>query len=201
MIKTSDINWKKMEGMVPAVVQDLHTGDVLMLGYMNEAAVDQTLSTGKVTFYSRSKQRLWVKGESSGHFLLMETISKDCDDDAILIKARPQGPTCHKGVTSCFTGDIGSSLGFLGRLNELIRKRKEDMPEGSYTTSLFTEGINRMAQKVGEEGVEVALASKDDDQEAFIGECADLFYHTIVLARAKGLGLQDICDKLKQRHS
>lgn len=197
------IDWEKMKGLVPVVVQHSATLEVLMLGYMNEESLDKTVSTGLVTFYSRSKKRLWMKGETSGHTLEVVDIHGDCDQDAILIKAKPNGPTCHKGTTSCFDGNnpSPSSIAFLAELSQLIKTRYQEMPEGSYTTQLFQKGMHKMAQKVGEEGVEVALAAKDEDQDAFLGECADLIYHLIVLARAKGFDLSDISETLRQRHS
>lgn len=200
MMDSSKIDWHKMAGLLPCLVQDARTYDVLMLGYMNEEALAATMATKKVTFFSRSKHRLWQKGETSGHGLDVQEIGYDCDQDALLIKAIPHGPTCHKGVQSCFDGDAGNPFGFLAILDELVASRFLNRPKDSYTTKLFDAGMNRMAQKVGEEGVEVALAAKDDDLAAFKGECADLVFHLMVLARAKGLSFADILATLKDRH-
>lgn len=193
--------WKKMQGLLPAVVQDADTQQVLMLGYMNQEALEQTRESGLVTFYSRSKDRLWQKGESSGHVLRLVQIHSDCDDDALLVLARPQGATCHRGTASCFTEEAAPGLGFLGFLWRLIDERFHERPEGSYTSKLFAAGVQRMAQKVGEEGVEVALAAMVEDHEALAGEAADLFYHLFVLLRGYGLPVEKVFAVLRSRHS
>ena len=191
-------DWSK--GLIPAVVQDADTGLVLMLGYMNEEALAHTRRSGQVTFYSRSKQRLWTKGESSGHFLELVSVSVDCDADTLLVLARPKGPTCHNGTTTCFGEFPGPELAFLGELDRLIETRQRERPAGSYTTKLFDAGTRRIAQKVGEEGVETALAAVAQDADALLGEAADLVYHLTVLLRDKGLGLADVAGKLRERH-
>ncbi len=191
-------DWSK--GLIPAVVQDADTGLVLMLGYMNEEALAHTRRSGQVTFYSRSKQRLWTKGESSGHFLELVSLAVDCDADTLLVLARPRGPTCHNGTTTCFGDFPGPDLAFLGELDRLIETRQRERPAGSYTTKLFDAGTRRIAQKVGEEGVETALAAVAQDADALLGEAADLVYHLTVLLRDKGLGLADVARKLRERH-
>lgn len=188
------------QGLIPAVVQDADTGLVLMLGYMNEEALAHTRRSGQVTFYSRSKQRLWTKGESSGHFLELVSVSVDCDADTLLVLARPRGPTCHNGTTTCFGEFPGPEIAFLGELDRLIETRHRERPAGSYTTKLFDAGTRRIAQKVGEEGVETALAAVEQDADALLGEAADLVYHLTVLLRDKGLGLADVAGKLRERH-
>ena len=194
------IDFEKSGGLVPAIVQDEATLEVLMLGYMDKEAAQKTLESQKVTFYSRSKKRLWQKGESSGHTLDLAGIAYDCDKDTLLIKARPNGPTCHLGSQSCFKDAKRNPLSFLGSLEKTILERKTKMPEGSYTTTLFASGMHKMAQKVGEEGVEVALAAVDSSKERFLSECADLVYHTMVLAAARGQSFKDICAELEKRH-
>lgn len=191
-------DWSK--GLIPAVVQDADTGLVLMLGYMNEEALAHTRRSGQVTFYSRSKQRLWTKGESSGHFLELVSLAVDCDADTLLVLARPRGPTCHNGTTTCFGDFPGPDLAFLGELDRLIETRHRERPAGSYTTKLFDAGTRRIAQKVGEEGVETALAAVAQDADALLGEAADLVYHLTVLLRDKGLGLADVARRLRERH-
>lgn len=189
--------WDKQAGLLPAIVQDASTRRVLMLGYMNREALAQTLRSGRVTFYSRSKQRLWCKGENSGHHLLVTGIEADCDRDTLLVQARPQGPTCHLGSTSCFPSAPGD---FLAELDTLLERRQRERPEGSYTTRLFDGGVRGVAQKVGEEGVETALAAVAQDDEALLGEAADLVYHLLVLLRARGLSLTALESTLRQRH-
>ena len=191
------LSWEKQDGLIPAIVQDAGNGRVLMLGYMNREALAATLSTGKVTFFSRSKQRLWTKGESSGHFLEMVSIETDCDQDTVLIQAYPHGPTCHLDRASCFPEAPGN---FLAELDALIAARERERPEGSYTTRLFESGIRRIAQKVGEEGVETSLAAVAQDDTALLGESADLLYHLIVLLRSRGLSLADAVAVLDARH-
>ena len=181
--------WDKQDGLLPAIVQDAATLRVLMLGYMDRAALAATLASGQVTFYSRSKQRLWTKGESSGHVLALVSVDVDCDADTLLVQARPHGPTCHLDRTSCFPDAPGDGL---AELDVLIAQRERERPPGSYTTRLFEGGIRRIAQKVGEEGVETALAAVAQDDEALLGEAADLLYHLVVALRARGLALDDV---------
>jgi len=192
------LDWSKGDGLLPAIVQDAAALRVLMLGYMNREALEATLASGKVTFYSRSKQRLWTKGESSGHVLEMRAIEADCDNDTLLIRAVPHGPTCHLQRTSCFADAPGS---FLAELDALVARRERERPAGSYTTRLFDEGVRRIAQKVGEEGVETALAAVAQDEAALLGESADLLYHLLVLLRSRGLGLGDVEALLAARHA
>ena len=189
--------WDKQDGLLPAVVQDAATHRVLMLGYMDRAALEATLASGRVTFYSRSRGRLWMKGETSGHTLELVSVTADCDKDALLVQAIPQGPTCHRGTVSCFTEAPGD---FLADLDALIAARHAQRPAASYTTKLFDAGIHRIAQKVGEEGVETALAAVVQDDAALLGEAADLLYHLTVLLRARGLGLRDATVVLRERH-
>jgi phosphoribosyl-ATP pyrophosphohydrolase/phosphoribosyl-AMP cyclohydrolase len=191
------LDWNKQDGLLPAVVQDAATHRVLMLGYMNRDALEATLASGRVTFYSRSRQRLWTKGETSGHTLELVSITADCDNDSLLVQARPNGPTCHRGTASCFAEAPGA---FLAELDALIAMRHDARPQGSYTTQLFEAGIRRIAQKVGEEGVEVALAAVVQDDAALLGEAADLVYHLAVLLRARNLGLDDAIGVLRDRH-
>lgn len=181
--------WDKQDGLLPAIVQDAATLRVLMLGYMDRAALAATLASGHVTFYSRSKQRLWTKGESSGHVLALVSVDVDCDADTLLVQARPHGPTCHLDRTSCFPDAPGDGL---AELDALIAQRESERPQGSYTTRLFEGGIRRIAQKVGEEGVETALAAVAQDDDALLGEAADLLYHLVVALRARGLALDDV---------
>ncbi|MGB3468335.1 MAG: bifunctional phosphoribosyl-AMP cyclohydrolase/phosphoribosyl-ATP diphosphatase HisIE [Cyclobacteriaceae bacterium] len=196
-----NIDFDKGNGLVPAIVQDHITGKVLMLGYMNEEAIAQTKSSGKVTFYSRSKERLWTKGESSGNFLTFKNMMIDCDQDALLIKAIPTGPVCHKGSDTCFKEDNSGNLGFIAKLEEIIKERRESDSDQSYTASLFRKGINKIAQKVGEEAVEVVIEAKDDNDELFTNESADLFFHYLILLQAKGFQLKDILSVLESRHA
>ena len=190
--------WDKQGGLLPAIVQDVRTLRVLMLGYMDRDALAITLRDGRVTFFSRSRQRLWTKGEQSGHVLQLVSIESDCDGDTLLVRADPQGPTCHLGRTSCFEHAGGNALADLDRVIEM---RARERPEGSYTTRLFAEGVRKIAQKVGEEGVETALAAVAEDDAALLGEAADLTYHLLVLLRARGLGLLDLETKLRDRGS
>jgi phosphoribosyl-ATP pyrophosphohydrolase/phosphoribosyl-AMP cyclohydrolase len=193
-----NIDFEKSGGLVPAIVQDALTMQVLMLGYMNREALDKTIAEGKVTFFSRSKQRLWTKGEESGHFLFVEEILTDCDNDTILVKASPQGPTCHTGSYSCFGGKLPK--GFLYELENVIEQRIADKPENSYTSKLFSRGVNKVAQKVGEEAVELVIEAKDDNLVLFKNEAADLLYHFLILLKTKNLKLQDIEEVLVERH-
>lgn len=181
--------WDKQDGLLPAIVQDAATLRVLMLGYMDRAALAATLASGHVTFYSRSKQRLWTKGESSGHVLALVSVDVDCDADTLLVQAHPHGPICHLDRTSCFPDAPGDGL---AELDAFIAQRERERPQGSYTTRLFEGGIRRIAQKVGEEGVETALAAVAQDDDALLGEAADLLYHLVVALRARGLALDDV---------
>jgi phosphoribosyl-ATP pyrophosphohydrolase/phosphoribosyl-AMP cyclohydrolase len=190
---------KGENGLLPAVIQDSITGKVLMLGYMNEEALEKTQSSGKVTFYSRSKQRLWTKGESSSNFLHLVDISLDCDQDTFLIKAKPDGPTCHTGSDTCWD-EKNEGIGFIDQLEAVIEERKNGINEKSYVKSLFDKGINKIAQKVGEEAVEVVIEAKDDNEELFLNESADLLFHYLILLQAKGYKLQDVVKILEERH-
>ncbi|MGZ8313309.1 MAG: bifunctional phosphoribosyl-AMP cyclohydrolase/phosphoribosyl-ATP diphosphatase HisIE [Allosphingosinicella sp.] len=193
--------WDKMDGMLPAVVQDATTLQTLMLGYMTRDALEATLKDGFVTFHSRSKGRLWRKGETSGNSLAVRAVHADCDDDALLVLAEPAGPTCHLGTASCFSEEAAPGLGWLGELARIVRKRSEADPAESYTAKLLAEGPLRIAQKVGEEGVELALAGAAGTREACISEAADLVYHLIVLMQARGFGWEDVVGVLRERHA
>jgi len=195
-----NLDFSKLNGLIPAIIQDANTNTVLMLGFMNQEAYDKTVSSKLVTFYSRTKNRLWTKGEESGNFLDIVSIKQDCDNDTLLIKANPRGPVCHKGTDTCFEEKNGSSTLFLDYLQELICKRKIEMPEGSYTTKLFQKGINKIAQKVGEEAVELVIESKDNNDDLFLNEAADLMYHLLVLLAAKNYKLTDVVGVLETRH-
>lgn len=190
--------WDKQGGLLPAIVQDATGGRVLMLGYMDRDALEATLATGRVTFYSRSRQRLWMKGETSGDILELVSLEADCDGDTLLVQARPHGPTCHLGRASCFAE---APADFLAELDALVARRERERPEGSYSTRLFESGARRIAQKVGEEGVETALAAVAQDDGALLGEAADLVFHLTVLLRARGLGLADVVAVLRDRHA
>ena len=194
------LEWSRMDGLIPAVVQDAATLQLLMLGYMNEEALSQTIESGLVTFYSRSKGRLWTKGETSGHHLKLGAVFADCDGDALLVQAEPQGPTCHLGTQSCFTEEAADGVGWLGRLAGIVAERADADPSESYTAKLLAEGPQRIAQKVGEEGVELALAGASGDREACTEEAADLLYHMTVLMQARGIRWEDIAAVLKARH-
>jgi len=198
MIDTSNVNFKKLNGLVPCVVQDNVTLQVLMLGFMNEEALQKTIQEKRVTFFSRSKQRLWTKGETSGNFLTVVEIILDCDQDTLLIKVRPKGATCHTGTDTCF-GEVNQQDG-LTFLETIIQERKRNPKEGSYTTSLFNAGINKVAQKVGEEAIELVIEAKDNNKELFLNEAADLIYHYLVLLSAKGCALDDVTSVLRARH-
>ena len=195
------LDFKKMEGLIPVVVQDAFTGKVLMLGYMNEAALTKTEESGRVTFFSRSKNRLWSKGETSGNFLEVVSMQEDCDGDAILVKAKPLGPVCHTGTDTCFNEGNTSKTAFIDQLRAIIKDRKANPSTGSYTSSLFLKGINKLAQKVGEEAVELVIEAKDDNKELFLGEAADLLFHYLVLLEAKNYSLDEVVEVLKQRHT
>ena len=195
------VDFKKYaDGLVPAIVQDYDTHKVLMLGFMNEEAFTTTEETGKVTFYSRSKQRLWTKGEESGNFLVVKSVAVDCDKDTLLIKAHPQGPTCHTGADTCWA-ERNHKDDFLYYLEDIVNLRRQASVDESYVAKLFAKGINKIAQKVGEEAVELVIEAKDDNEALFLGEAADLLFHYLILLNAKGYKLQHIIDVLKKRHS
>ena len=194
------LDFNKMNGLVPAIIQDAETAKVLMLGYMNQEAYDKTIKTGLVTFYSRTRQRLWTKGEESGNFLDVVSIKEDCDQDTLLIQVHPRGPVCHTGTDTCW-GEVNSEpVMFLKELQQFIQKRHEEMPEGSYTTSLFQSGINKMAQKVGEEAVETIIEATNGTNERLIYEGSELLYHLSVMLTAKGLSIEDLARELEERH-
>ncbi|WP_304131965.1 bifunctional phosphoribosyl-AMP cyclohydrolase/phosphoribosyl-ATP diphosphatase HisIE [Ignavibacterium album] len=199
MIDISKLNFKKLNGLIPAIVVDYSTDKILMLGFMNEEALRKTIELNKVTFFSRSKNRLWTKGETSGNFLLTKNIFSDCDDDSIIVYAEPQGPTCHSGNYSCFEIE-NDEINFLGRLNDLIYDRKKNLPEGSYTSELFNSGSDRIIQKVGEEAVEVLIAVKNKSRKEIVYESADLLYHLMVMLADNDIKLSDVVDELKSRH-
>ncbi len=195
-----NIDFQKSGGLVPAIIQDEMTSKVLMLGYMNEEALNKTLETNQVTFFSRTKNRLWTKGEESGNFLNVVSITPDCDADTLLIKVNPVGPVCHTGTDTCWGEKNEGDINFLKYLQDFISVRYKEMPEGSYTTSLFKKGVNRMAQKVGEEAVETVIEATNGTDEGFIYEASDLIYHLIVLLTSKGHSLDDLARELKKRH-
>lgn len=199
-VADSALDWAKGGGLLPAIVQHCATGEVLMLGYMNAEALAATRASGRVTFWSRSKRRLWQKGETSGHVLRVESIRVDCDRDTLLVAADPCGPTCHRGTSSCFGDTARPPLAFLGELDAVVAQRAAERPAGSYTVHLFDAGVRRIAQKVGEEAVETALAAVAQDDAALLGEAADLVYHLVVLLRARGLSLGDVAQRLAKRH-
>jgi phosphoribosyl-ATP pyrophosphohydrolase/phosphoribosyl-AMP cyclohydrolase len=189
------------EGLIPAIIQDSTTKTVLMLGYMNAEAVSKTLETNKVTFFSRSKQRLWTKGEESGNFLSLDSMKNDCDNDTLLIQATPHGPTCHKGTDNCWSESNVESFGFISTLETIITDRKENASsETSYVSELFEKGLNKIAQKVGEEAVEVVIEAKDNNADLFLNESADLLFHYLILLQAKGFKLENVVEVLKSRH-
>ena len=194
-------DFDKMDGLIPAIIQDNHTQKVLMLGFMNQEAYEKTLATGKVTFFSRTKQCLWTKGETSGNFLEVVSVKSDCDNDTLLIQAHPTGPVCHTGTDTCWGEKNEQDILFLKELQDFIDKRHEEMPENSYTTSLFKSGVNKMAQKVGEEAVETVIEACNGTDERLIYEGADLLYHLIVLLTSKGYRIEDLARELKERHS
>jgi phosphoribosyl-ATP pyrophosphohydrolase/phosphoribosyl-AMP cyclohydrolase len=198
-IDIATLAWDKMDGLIPAAVQDADTDQLLMLGYMDRAALQATLDNGLVTFFSRSKQRLWRKGETSGNVLELVAIAPDCDSDALLVRARPNGPTCHLGTESCF-GDLPSGAGWLGKLERIVATRAAADPQESYTARLLAEGPGKAAQKVGEEGVEVALAAVSRDQEGLAEEAADLLFHLLVSLRSRELSLAQVIGVLQARH-
>ena len=195
-----NIDIKSSHGLIPAIIQDSETKNVLMLGYMNEESLQKTIETQKVTFFSRSKQRLWTKGEESGNFLNLVSIKNDCDGDTLLIQAKPVGPTCHTGADTCWQEENKDNFGFISSLENTIKTRRENADaEKSYVASLFEKGINKIAQKVGEEAVEVVIEAKDDNDELFLSESADLLFHYLILLQAKGFQLNDVVDVLKKR--
>lgn len=196
-----DIDFEKSGGLVPAIIQDADTKTVLMLGYMNKEAYEKTVATGLVTFYSRSRKCLWTKGETSNNFLHLVNIKVDCDNDTLLVKVHPDGPTCHKGTDTCWGEENEKSpLLFLAELSDFIEKRHQEMPEGSYTTSLFRDGLNRMAQKVGEEALELVIEATNGTNDRLIYEGSDMLYHLIVLLAHKGLRIEDMAAELRERH-
>ncbi|HFQ5014981.1 TPA: bifunctional phosphoribosyl-AMP cyclohydrolase/phosphoribosyl-ATP diphosphatase HisIE [Vibrio vulnificus] len=196
------INWEKVDGLVPAIVQDFQSSQVLMMGYMNQDALAKTGETGQVTFFSRTKERIWTKGETSGNVLQLVNIQLDCDNDTLLVKVNPIGPTCHLGNTTCWDGDPQeeSQMVWLHQLEQLLAARKSADPDSSYTASLYARGTKRISQKVGEEGVEVALAATSGDKAELVCESADLIYHLLVLLQDQGLSMNDVINKLKERH-
>ena len=196
-----EIDFDKLGGLVPAIVQDARTKNVLMLGFMNREAYDKTIATGKVTFWSRSRNCLWTKGETSGNYLNLIEVKNDCDKDTLLVKAIPDGPTCHTGTDTCWGEDNSSNpLLFLTELQDFIEKRHEEMPEGSYTTSLFKKGINRIAQKVGEEALETVIEATNGSNDKMVYEASDMLYHLIVMLTEKGLRIEDVANELQKRH-
>ncbi|MBE8724667.1 bifunctional phosphoribosyl-AMP cyclohydrolase/phosphoribosyl-ATP diphosphatase HisIE [Flavobacterium sp. KB82] len=195
-----NVDIKSAHGLIPAIIQDSETKNVLMLGYMNEESLQKTIETQKVTFFSRSKQRLWTKGEESGNFLNLVSIKNDCDGDTLLIQAKPVGPTCHTGADTCWQEPNAENYGFISQLEETIKTRRENADsEKSYVASLFEKGINKIAQKVGEEAVEVVIEAKDDNDDLFLSESADLLFHYLILLQAKGFQLNDVVEVLKGR--
>ena len=194
------LDFEKMGGLVPAIIQDANTNKVLMLGFMNEEAYEKTKETGKVTFFSRTRNCLWMKGETSGNTLQVVSMAADCDNDTLLIKAIPAGPVCHTGADTCFNERNEEPVMFLKFLQNFIERRRQEMPEGSYTTTLFQKGVNRMAQKVGEEAVETVIEATNGTDDRLIYEAADMIYHLIVLLTNKGLSIEDLARELKSRH-
>ncbi|MCJ8322111.1 MAG: bifunctional phosphoribosyl-AMP cyclohydrolase/phosphoribosyl-ATP diphosphatase HisIE [Colwellia sp.] len=197
---SNQLAWKKMDDLIPAIIQHQDTGAILMQGFMSQASLSATLDSGKATFFSRSKQTLWLKGETSGNFLNVSQVLTDCDQDSLLIACRPDGPTCHLETESCFPEQKLSQQNFLSHLEQVIASKRNESPETSYTASLFAKGTTKMAQKVGEEGVEVALAAVAETKEDLLGECADLFYHTLVLLQDKDIELSEVMAVLQKRH-
>ena len=197
----ADLAWQKMNNLIPAIIQHAATGAVLMQGFMNQEALKATLTSGKATFYSRSKQALWLKGETSDNFLNVRQVLTDCDKDSLLIACIPMGPTCHLGTESCFPEQKLTQQNFLSQLEQVIEHKKQENIEDSYTAFLFSKGTTKIAQKVGEEGVEVALAAVAETKDDLLGECADLFYHTLVLLADKGIKLEEVMSVLQQRHN
>lgn len=199
-LQPSQLDWQKMKGLIPAIIQNADNGEVLMLGYMNQQALEITLESRQVTFFSRSKQRLWTKGESSGHSLSLKAISLDCDGDSLLVQVEPQGPSCHLGYSSCFQPPLESRLGFLDALIKVIQERAQSSASSSYTAQLLAEGLNRCAQKVGEEAVETVIAAVSKNREELINEATDLIFHLLVMLQACELSFYELLDCLKRRH-
>ena len=200
MIEKEKIDFSKLNGLVPAIILDKISNQILMLGFMNEEALDKTISTERVTFFSRSKNRLWTKGETSGNFLNLVDIDIDCDNDSLLIYVNPEGPVCHTGTFSCFSIER-SNIAFLSQLNKLIQERKKELPENSYTTGLFKEGADRIIQKVGEEAIETVIAAKNRNKVDLVNEVSDLIYHLLVMLVDQDIELEEIVDKLVERHN
>ena len=200
-IDSKSLDWKKGEGLIPAIVQDGTTGQVLMLAYMNQEAFEKTVSSGKVTFWSRSRRQLWTKGETSGNHLIFQDFRVDCDRDTILVTAQPLGPVCHRGTITCFEDEVRvRGLAFLSKLEDLVRQRKQDLPEGSYTSKLFQEGLQEISKKVGEEAVEVVVSAQQETERT-VEEVADLLYHLLVLLTAREISLSDVIAELERRHA
>jgi len=200
MIKAEELNFEKLGGLIPAVIVDSQTNQVLMVGFMNNEAFAKTIETKLVTFFSRTRKELWTKGETSGSFLNLVDIKKDCDNDSLLVFAKPAGPTCHTGDYSCF-GVEKTNINFLNQLSELIKERKKNLPENSYTTKLFKEGANRLIQKVGEEAIEIVIAAKNRDKNEIVNETADLIYHLLVMFAEQEIEFEEVVNKLVERHS
>jgi len=200
LINIDLLDFNKLDGLIPAIVADNSTGQILMLGFMNKKSLEKTVESGRVTFYSRSQKKLWTKGETSGHFLNLINMIADCDNDSLLIYAEPEGPTCHTGNYSCFGLQKSSSLAFLNELYGLIKKRKKEMPENSYTSKLFREGKNRIVQKLGEEAVETVIAAMNGDKNEIINEVSDLMYHLFILLAEGDIDLSEVVSRLEQRH-
>jgi len=198
---SNELAWEKMDNLLPAIIQDASTGAVLMQGFMNQESLTKTLETNKATFWSRSKQRLWMKGESTGHTLDVKQVLADCDEDCLLISANPNGPTCHLLTNSCFPEEKLSQQNFLSHLERFVDTRANDPVDESYTAKLLSKGTNKVAQKVGEEGVEVVIAALAESKEEFLGECADLFYHTLVLLKDQNIELSEVMEVLQKRHN
>jgi phosphoribosyl-AMP cyclohydrolase / phosphoribosyl-ATP pyrophosphohydrolase len=196
-----NLDFDKVNGLIPAIVQDVESNLVLMLGYMNQEALDKTLETKLVTFFSRTKNRIWTKGETSGHYLHLDSITVDCDNDTLLVKAKPVGPVCHTGNDTCFDEKNNSKTLFIDKLRQIIKDRKNNPSDKSYTASLFAKGINKVAQKVGEEAVEIVIEAKDNNKDLFLGEAADLLFHYLVLLEAKEIELDEVMEVLIDRHS
>ncbi len=194
------LDFNKMGGILPAIIQDARSNRVLMLGFMNSEAYEKTLDEGRVTFYSRTKERLWTKGEESGNFLNLVDITPDCDNDTLLVRVNPEGPACHTGQESCFGIDSDGGLDFIAELEEILRSRKQEMPEDSYTAKLFSHGINKIAKKLGEEAVELVIEAKDSDDERLLEEAADLLFHMLILLIERGYALEDVVRVLRGRH-
>jgi phosphoribosyl-ATP pyrophosphohydrolase/phosphoribosyl-AMP cyclohydrolase len=194
------LNFDKMRGILPAIIQDAQTNEVLMLGFMNQEAYEKTVSEGKVTFYSRTKQRLWTKGEESGNFMNVVEIMEDCDADTLLIRVNPQGPACHTGMRTCFGETVQDNLAFLQNLQALLQSRKEELPENSYTAKLFRQGPRKIAKKLGEEAAELVIEAMDSDNESFLNEAADLLFHVTILLVDRGFKLEDVVKVLEERH-